>query len=268
MDKLISVLIADDNVEYGNLLREYLDNCNDLIVKGTARDGLETIEMIREHEPDIIILDLIMPNLDGIGVLERLSDLRLKSRPTIIVLSAVGQDSFIQKAVQLGAEYYMVKPFDVDMLVKRIRQLYGERHTSPETGMHGAAVGATNLPENSANNLEVIVTGLIRSMGIIPNIAGFHYLREAVILSVENPGMLVSVTRNIYPVIASRHNTTAGKVNRAIRSAIENSSGKFSEQEGKIEIAAVRSEYKVPVNTKLITFLSSKAKQFMNEKIC
>lgn len=260
MDNLISVLIADDNIEFGNVLREYLDNCEGLCVKGIARDGLETIGMLKVYAPDVVVLDLIMPNLDGIGVLERVYSLQLKYKPVIIVLSAVGQDSFIQKAVQLGAEYYMVKPFDVDMLVKRIKQLFGERHARQEISAGRTEAGMVRMPMHADNRLETVVTDLIKGMGIIPNISGFHYLREAVILSVRNPGILDSATKKIYSVIAGRHNTTDSKVSRAIRNAIQSSMVKFHETENKNIIPTFSHHKGGMTNARVISSLAAKAK--------
>jgi two-component system response regulator (stage 0 sporulation protein A) len=262
MDALISVLIADDNIEFAGLLREYLNNSRGITVTGTARDGVEAVNMIREQRPDVVILDLIMPNLDGIGVLERLADLRLGYTPVIIVLTAVSQDGFVQKAVQLGAEYYMVKPFEIEVLVRRIRQLYDGRNTTSADIIRNTPPALQNLSNTPDSRLESVVTELIRGVGIAPNVEGFYFLREAVVLSVENPGLLASVTRNLYPAVAARYNTTETKVSRAIRSAITASSGRCG---GKEEIAAewLQDDSREPINTRMISFLSKKAKLAM-----
>jgi len=124
MKEKISILIADDNMEFVELLKEYMEQYEDLDVVGTAKDGLQAIEMIKSLKPDVVVLDIIMPNIDGIGVLEKLETHKMERKPIFIMLSAIGQDMFIQKAVSLGAEYYIIKPFDVEVLVTRIRQLY------------------------------------------------------------------------------------------------------------------------------------------------
>jgi two-component system response regulator (stage 0 sporulation protein A) len=265
MDNLISILIADDNIEFGNILREFLDNYGGLIVKGVARDGLEAIGMLKEHAPDVVILDLIMPNLDGIGVLERIQSFQLKSKPIFIVLTAVGQDGFIQKAVQLGADYYMVKPFDVEMLVKRINQLYNERYARREINMGMAEAGSMHSSQYMENRIEMVVTGQIRIMGILPNIAGFHYLREAVVLAVEDPNILASVTRNVYPVIAGRHNITESQVNRAIRRAIQTSMDKRYKIEDKKAISTFGHFRKNMTNAGIISSLAGKARLLLNK---
>ena len=122
-EKKIQVMIADDNKEFGDILCEYLSSQPDIEVACIARDGLEALDMIAGKMPDIAVLDIIMPHLDGLGVLEKVNSLGLKKRPLFIILSAVGQDKITQRALALGAEYYIVKPFDMDVLVSRIRQL-------------------------------------------------------------------------------------------------------------------------------------------------
>jgi two-component system response regulator (stage 0 sporulation protein A) len=123
LSKKITVLIADDNREFGDILYEYLSNQSDIEVVGVARDGMEALDLITAKTPDIAILDIIMPHLDGLGVLEKINTMQLQKRPLFIILSAVGQDKITQRALSLGAEYYVVKPFDMEVLVSRIRQL-------------------------------------------------------------------------------------------------------------------------------------------------
>ena len=123
-DSKISVLIADDNKEFCSILNDYLLNQKDIIVTGVAKDGREALELIQERKPDLVILDIIMPHLDGLGVLERLNSMDIEKMPRIIVLSAVGQDKITQKAITLGVDYYVVKPFDMDVFTKRIREMF------------------------------------------------------------------------------------------------------------------------------------------------
>ena len=119
----ITVLIADDNQEFSKTLATYLGNENDMEVIGIARDGVEAVEQIKELLPDVAILDVIMPHLDGLGVLERINNSNIVKTPICIMLSAVGQDKITQKSIELGADYYVVKPFDIELLIKRIREI-------------------------------------------------------------------------------------------------------------------------------------------------
>jgi len=119
----ISVLVADDNMDFAMTLVNYLEKEEDMEVIGIAKDGKEACDIIINTQPDVVLLDVIMPYLDGIGVLEKISDTNLKKRPIFIMLSAVGQVKITRQAISLGAEYYIVKPFDIELLIKRIRDI-------------------------------------------------------------------------------------------------------------------------------------------------
>lgn len=225
MEDRISVLIADDNIEFGDLLHEYMSRHEDIKVVGVARDGLQAVEMVKLLVPDIVILDIIMPNLDGIGVLEKVSKMKFESKPMFIVLSAIGQDVFIQKAISLGAEYYIIKPFDADILISRIRQIYNEKDTTHFTHKKTFSKNSSLWdikPASPAKSLELEVTRLLRLVGIPPHMSGYQYLREAIVQTLKNTSKTHhSVTKVIYPAVAERFNTTPQKVERAIRNAIE-----------------------------------------------
>ena len=123
MKDKITVLIADDNTEFANTLAKYIEDEENMSVIGIAKDGEDAFKMIQGTHPDIAILDVIMPHLDGLGVLEKINESNIVKKPICIMLSAVGQDKITQKATLLGAEYYVVKPFDIDLLITRIREL-------------------------------------------------------------------------------------------------------------------------------------------------
>lgn len=224
MKDTISVLIVDDNVEFGNLLNDYMNREVDIEVAGIARDGVQAMEMISSLKPNVVVLDIIMPNLDGIGVLERVSAGQTGQKPLFIVLSAIGQDVFIQKAVSLGAEYYIVKPFDVDVLVSRIRQIYGEKHVtqfSSKKPFTRLSYRNSGKLESAKNSLEVEITNLMHEVGIPPHMSGYQYIREAIIKTVNDSKIFSSITKSLYPAVAEKYNTTPQKVERAIRNAIE-----------------------------------------------
>ena len=122
MREKITVLIADDNQEFSMTLATYLKNQEDMVVVGRAKDGNEALDMIPNLMPDVVLLDVIMPHLDGIGVLEKISMIKMNKRPICIMLSAVGQDLITSQAISLGASYYILKPFEIDALIKRIRE--------------------------------------------------------------------------------------------------------------------------------------------------
>ena len=225
MVEKISILIVDDNIEFGNLLHEYLRQHEDVHVPGVARDGLEAIDMIKSLNPDVVILDIVMPSLDGIGVLERVSKLQLVKRPVFVVLSAVGQDMFTQKAMALGAEYYMVKPCDIEVLLTRVREIYNEKcylqNRFSKLELSSSRLLKPYKPVQPSHNLELEVTNLMHAVGIPPHMIGYQYLREAIMQSSNSTRAFTSVTKVLYPEVAKRFESTPQKVERAIRNAIE-----------------------------------------------
>ncbi|WP_123053584.1 sporulation transcription factor Spo0A [Clostridium sp. JN-1] len=220
----ISVVIADDNKEFCNILNDYLLNQRDIVVTGIAKDGIEALKLIQEKKPDLLVLDIIMPHLDGLGVLERLSSMDIDHMPRIIVLSAVGQDKITQTAIALGADYYVVKPFDMDVFTKRIRQMFNGsiiRSGQVKKTISLADTSEVKFMRNEENNLEQEITNIIHEIGVPAHIKGYMYLREAITMVVNNMELLSAVTKELYPSIAKKYNTTASRVERAIRHAIE-----------------------------------------------
>ncbi len=215
----IKIVIADDNKEFCDILANHLNTQNDMEVVGIAVDGIDAMNKIRDTQPDIAIIDGIMPRLDGIGVLERLeknAQTQQAHVPTTIILSALSQDKIVQKALDLGASYYMVKPFDMDALTERIRQLLQEK---PVVKNNLASFQKTgNL---LAYDLETKVTNILHEIGVPAHIRGYHYMREAIMMSVEDMDVLNYITKELYPSIAKKCNTTPSRVERAIRHAIE-----------------------------------------------
>jgi two-component system, response regulator, stage 0 sporulation protein A len=222
-EQKISVLIADDNKEFCSILNDYLLNQRDIIVTGIAKDGLEALKLIEERKPDLVVLDIIMPHLDGLGVLERLNTMNINPMPRIIVLSAVGQDKITQRAITLGADYYVVKPFDMDVFTKRIRQMFNNTISSDETKKTISLVDTSEvrISKNNPNDLEAEITNIIHEIGVPAHIKGYMYLREAITMVVNDMELLSAVTKELYPSIAKKYNTTASRVERAIRHAIE-----------------------------------------------
>ena len=219
----INVLIADDNKEFCNILNDYLLNQKDIVVTGIAKDGLEALKLIQERKPDLVVLDIIMPHLDGLGVLERLNSMNISPMPKVIVLSAVGQDKITQRAIILGADYYVVKPFDMEVFTKRIRQMFNNTISSDETKKTVSHWDTTEarISKNEPIDLETEITAIIHEIGVPAHIKGYMYLREAISMVVNDIELLSAVTKELYPSIAKRFNTTASRVERAIRHAIE-----------------------------------------------
>jgi len=203
----VKVLLADDNKEFCELFRGFLTGHDDLELVGVAHNGMEVLDLVDECRPDVLILDIIMPHLDGIGVLERLQRDE-DGRPKVIMLTAFGQESVTQRVVELGADYYVLKPFTLDVLADRIRQV---------------ATSSRPLSQAPARsrNLEAEVTAIIHEVGIPAHIKGYFYLRDAIILVVNHVDYLGAITKELYPAVAAKFDTTASRVERAIRHAIE-----------------------------------------------
>ncbi|MDO5336041.1 MAG: sporulation transcription factor Spo0A [Eubacteriales bacterium] len=219
MDKL-NVAIADDNEKMIELLGKMISEDKDLELVGKAHNGEEICSIIREKQPDVVVLDIIMPKVDGLSVMEKIGrDRDLKKHPSFIVVTAVGQEKITENAFSLGADYYMLKPFDNRLLLNRIKQIRsaGERKTRDNVKgqLHEETV------EIDKRNLEGDVTTIIHEIGVPAHIKGYQYLRDAIILSVNDMEMLNSITKILYPTIAKKHQTTSSRVERAIRHAIE-----------------------------------------------
>lgn len=212
----IKVLLADDNKDFCDVVAGHLNQQEDMVVVAVAVDGIDAMNKIRDAKPDVAIIDGIMPRLDGLGVLERLQkgDETLH-RPVTVILSALSQDKVVQKALDLGASYYMVKPFDMDALTQRIRQLMQAQRPMVKSGFP-AAQGAS-----ATYDLETKVTNILHEIGVPAHIRGYHYMREAIIMSVNDMDVLNYITKELYPSIAKKCNTTPSRVERAIRHAIE-----------------------------------------------
>ncbi|MGA9174581.1 MAG: sporulation transcription factor Spo0A [Thermoactinomyces sp.] len=214
----IRVILADDNREFAELLKEHLANQEDIEVIGVAHHGGEVVDLLQKSVPDVLVLDIIMPHLDGLGVLERIQQLNLEPSPKIIMLTAFGQENITQRAVELGASYYILKPFDLDVLTHRIRQMKGI--SGAKSSFVKTASGAkTAAPK--ANNLDANITNVIHEIGVPAHIKGYLYLREAISMVYNEVDLLGAITKSLYPRIAEKYNTTPSRVERAIRHAIE-----------------------------------------------
>lgn len=214
----IRVIIADDNREFVELLREHLTSQGDIHVIGAAHHGGEVIELLKKEVPDVLVLDIIMPHLDGLGVLEQIQEMNLDSPPKIIMLTAFGQENITQRAVELGASYYILKPFDLDVLTHRIRQMKG---ISAKTPFIKSTTSVPLTGPAKTNNLDANITNVIHEMGVPAHIKGYLYLREAISMVYNEVDLLGAITKSLYPRIAEKYKTTPSRVERAIRHAIE-----------------------------------------------
>lgn len=217
----LNVAIVDDNETVVRLLSELVKTDEELELIGTANDGEEAYKMICNKQPDVVLLDIVMPKLDGLGVMDKVNrDKNMKKQPNYIIISAIGQEKVTEDAFRKGADYYIMKPFDKDMVVNRIKML---KQKNEYTKMQEIPFEGVNIEKKPLTryNLENDVTNMIHEIGVPAHIKGYQYLRESIIMSVLEMDMLNSVTKMLYPAIAKKYQTTPSRVERAIRHAIE-----------------------------------------------
>ena len=252
MDK-IRVMLADDNQSILCLLTDYFARKEDIEVVAVVSDGTEIVETVRANRPDVLVMDIIMPRRDGFMALEEIGRMEEELRPKVIVLSGLSRDDFIMRAIQLGASYYMVKPFDMHLLYNRIVEIAGESAT--------LATDSTTEGSSSAESVDERITNLFLTLGIPANIKGYQYLREAVHMVLENRDVINRITKELYPGIARRFDTSASKVERAMRHAIE-----VAWSRGRLDTVNKMYGYKVfdamdkPTNGEFISCVSEKIK--------
>ncbi|MFW6006524.1 MAG: sporulation transcription factor Spo0A [bacterium] len=221
MEEVIKVILVDDNKDFCQLLEEYLNQQEDMEVIGVGYNGNEGLEILQEKSADILILDLVMPHLDGIGVMEEMKENNIEDIKTII-LTAFGQEDITQRVVSMGADYYIMKPFNLEKLSERIRQMV----EPPAGSTSGYAISddtedSNSVREKQGKNLSVIITEVLHELGVPAHIKGYMYLREAIELVIKDVEFLGAVTKELYPEVADKFDTTSSRVERAIRHAIE-----------------------------------------------
>ncbi|HOV68781.1 MAG TPA: sporulation transcription factor Spo0A [Clostridia bacterium] len=211
----IRLLVVDDNSELRQVINESFSRTAEFEVVGLASNGLIALDLIKQLQPDVVLLDIVMPQLDGFGVLDALADEQMDKKPEIIVMSAMVQEVFVRRAIEMGAKYYIAKPFDVDALKCRVAELFS-------MGKKLKIDASTEYVQKDLKKTadEKISTVFI-TIGIPAHIKGYHFLREAVKMVMDNPDIINRITKELYPGIAKRYNTSASKVERAIRHAIE-----------------------------------------------
>lgn len=212
----IKLFLVDDNRDLIELMEDYFSEQKDMEVVGTAYNGKECLEQWDNVEPDVLILDIIMPHIDGLAVLKHLKSLELSNYPNIIMLTAFGQEEVMKNAVDLGASYFILKPFDLDNLANQIRQIH-------DPGMNTLSIRSkkNNKHTKIKRDLEGDITNIIHEIGVPAHIKGYMYLRKAITMVYNDIDLLGSITKVLYPDIAKHFNTTASRVERAIRHAIE-----------------------------------------------
>lgn len=203
-----TLMIVDDNTSLCNSLNDFFSAREDIEVVGIAGNGAAALQMLENIKPDYMLLDIVMPELDGFGVLSALTG----KKPVVIMMSQLASDGFVQKAMQYGASYFLAKPFDFGMVVKVINDL--DRPAPP-------IAARPTQDKKRSKTLDERISNLFISVGIPAHIKGYQFLREAIKMTIETPDIINSITKRLYPGIAERYGTSPSKVERAIRHAIE-----------------------------------------------
>ena len=256
--KKVKVCIIDDNRELVRLLDDYISSQEDMEVIGVAYNGKDCLNMLGNMERDVVLLDIIMPHLDGLAVLEKVRENSQGKIPNIIMLTAFGQEDVTKKAVELGASYFILKPFDMDHLGSTIRLVSGQPSSSNHTKSPFQNQYRSSF-ENKPRNLDASITSIIHEIGVPAHIKGYLYLREAISMVYNDIELLGSITKVLYPDIAKKYNTTASRVERAIRHAIE-----VAWSRGNIESISTLFGYTVsmtkakPTNSEFIAMVADK----------
>lgn len=248
MTDSIRVLVADDNDITRQMIVDCLADDEQIKVVGQAADGRQAIELIRLYEPDVVLLDLVMPMADGIGVMEAVSsELQGIKKPQYIIISAAGSEDIVNQALQTGASYFIMKPFDGEALIKRVKRMCSENSSNIQE------------PIQAGVDVEQMVVSVLKDIGVSVRMIGYKYLKAAIIIAINDSDSLTSVTKYIYPAIANRYGSSTNNVERNIRYAIEAAWEKRNGQNHlSIQDEVFSNNDKKPTNSEFINFCAEK----------
>lgn len=213
MDNLIKIYIADAGEEYRMMFKTVLESDGDFVVAGCTGDGSEAVLRIKETKPDVVLMDVVLSGTDGLGVMEEIAQLPEEQRPIFVIVSSFAGEHMLSAASRLGAAYFVQKPCDPAAVLSRIRSLWGNGKNT--------FTGSMGIAAQYEPNLEARVTEIIHEIGVPAHIKGYKYLREAIIMAINDTEVINAVTKVLYPAVANRFATTPSRVERAIRHAIE-----------------------------------------------
>lgn len=250
MEKKLKIVIVEDEGDFSKKCAKVFENYGMQVVL-IEKDGLKVVSAIKNEKPDVILTEIFMPNLDILGVLEELSKLDKKDIPLVMVMSGYANPRLEKEILNAGACYYFLKPFDINMMAERIIKLSGWKNEKTPIVLNNSSL--------NDNDLEIMVTDILHQIGVPAHIKGYHYLRESIILSIKNSEIINSITKLLYPTIAKNHATTASRVERAIRHAIE-----VAWDRGDIDVLnsyfgyTIQNQRGKPTNSEFIAMISDK----------
>ncbi len=257
MENNLKIVIADDVNDFSKNCEKVLKNYGMQVIL-TGKDGLKAVEAVKREKTDVLLTEIFMPNLDALGVLDNIKQMDEKDAPLVMVMSSFANPQLEKEILNSGAAYYFLKPFDINIMAERIIKLSGWKNEKTPLLVNNTSIGD--------NDLEIMVTEIMHQIGVPAHIKGYHYLREAIILSIKNSDILNLVTKLLYPTIAKTHGTTPSRVERAIRHAIE-----VAWDRGDIDVLnsyfgyTIQSQRGKPTNSEFIAMISDKLR--LNLKI-
>lgn len=250
MEKNLKIVIAEDETEFSKNCAKILKSYG-MDVVSTQKDGLKVISKVKTEKPDVLIADIFMPNIDILGVIDEINKMPVTERPLVMALSNYANPRLEKEILEAGATYYFIKPFDISIMAERIiKMARWENQTQP------LKIDRTMV---SDTDLEFMITEIIHQIGVPAHIKGYHYLREAIMLSIKNTEIINSVTKLLYPTVAKKYATTPSRVERAIRHAIE-----VAWDRGDIDVLngyfgyTIQVERGKPTNSEFIAMISDK----------
>ncbi|WP_223587535.1 sporulation transcription factor Spo0A [Neobacillus bataviensis] len=254
---MIKIAIVDDNIQFTELLKKYLSSLDDMEVMGVAYNGIDGLGLLKREQPDLVILDLIMPYSDGLFLLKKLDKEKIDTN--VLILTSIGNEDIIKKASEFGARYFLLKPVELSHLSNTIRNICPKQK--------GSSFVYTNtekkelLHNKRGQNIENRITNVLRLMGIPANLKGYFYLREAIQMVFSNFEILMGwggITKVIYPTIASKYHTTPSRVERGIRHSIEVGWNRSSNEVLELLFGNTLNTFKVkPTNGKFIAMITN-----------
>ena len=252
-NNVINVAIIEDNKELHKSIHYFLEQNNRFNVVGRAYDGVEGLKVLNDNHVDVALLDIVLPELDGIRILEEFKNVRGLKRPKFIMFTAVSAESFTKRAMELGADYFVLKPFDLTLLVSRIIQVYENNSGRPFESIVNLD-GYTNIrPDTTPSTFAM---SMLHKIGMPSNLKGSTYIKQAIIMGIENKDLLGSMTKSLYPTIAKKYNTNSACVERAIRHAIGKTWDRGDQNGFFRTMGCIYPQDSKPTNSALITYIT------------
>lgn len=254
MQKNVKVLIADDSLELGKACQKALKSAGSDVIL-CKKDGERVISILDSQHVDVVLMDAFMSGADAIDVLEHI-DKSPAQRPLVAIISSMDNEHFEEQMINAGADYYFIKPVNPEAIAKRIMSLTSWK--SDKEKRSGYISG----------DIEVVISDVMRQIGVPAHIKGYHYLRTAIKLSIEDSEMLASVTKLLYPTVAKMYSTTPSRVERAIRHAIE-----VAWDRGDVDVLSsyfgytIQSQRGKPTNSEFIAMIADKLKLSMRTTV-